>query len=43
MRNEKIVKYFRNNFKSVTKGLSDSEVIELALAVKFNVNKLKEL
>jgi hypothetical protein len=41
MRNEKIVKYFRNNFKSVTKGLSDSEVIELALTIRFNVNRLR--
>ncbi len=43
MRNEKIVKYFRNNFKSLTSGLSDSEIIELALAVNFNVNKLIEV
>jgi hypothetical protein len=40
-RTAKIVKYFRNNFQSVTKGLRDLEIIELALSIGFNVNKLQ--
>jgi hypothetical protein len=40
-RHKKIVKYFRNNYKSLTIGLTDYDIIELALAVKFNVNRLR--